>query len=95
MASLTNLRFTISCLLVQPTLSQPRPVIIRQQAYQAVQASLRGDYSTLLAYTYPRLVQLGGGGDEMRTLIKQQGTSVATQPIHIQIEQPGPIYPAG
>lgn len=95
MALLTSLLFTISCLLARPMMAPPRPAIIRQQAYQAVQASLQGDYSTLLTYTYPRLIELGGGPEKMLAMMKQQGSPAPAPPIHIRIEQPGPIYPAG
>lgn len=95
MAPLTTLLFTISCLWVRPVLTQPRPVIIRQQAYRAVQASLQGDDSTLLTYTYPRIIELGGGPKKMRALMKQQSFPAPAGPVHIRIEQPGPIYPAG
>lgn len=85
----------ISFLLAGKSPAQPWSSTLQQQAYQAVQASVMGDYNTVLTYTYPGLVKLVGGPQNMLALLKQQAFPAISQPIHVLIEQPGPIYPAG
>lgn len=55
----------LSWLGLQQAATQPLPVIIQQQAYQAMQASVGKDYKTVLSFTYPRLVELMGGPKTM------------------------------
>ncbi|MVM32470.1 hypothetical protein GO755_20670 [Spirosoma sp. HMF4905] len=95
MLPFTSLLVAISCLLSGQSLSQSLPDILQQQAYKAVQASVQGDYKTVLTFTYPRLVDLLGGPKKMLAVLKQQAPPMSTEPIHILIEKPGTIYKAG
>lgn len=91
--------FTLVCLLVSfSTFGQVDNKTIKEQAEETGQSLLRGDYETLLKFTYPRVIEMVGGKDRMISLIKkgkvemeQEGVSFET----VTIGEPSETVKAG
>jgi hypothetical protein len=56
---------------------------IKRQAEEAANALLMKDYTILLKYTYPKVVELLGGGEKMIELVKKGRAELESQGITI------------
>ncbi|GGH02460.1 hypothetical protein [Mucilaginibacter phyllosphaerae] len=72
--------------------------LVKKQAQRFASASFNGDFKTVTDLTYPKLVALSGGRDEMQKLISERIEGLKKQGI-IQfsgsVGSPGKFYKAG
>jgi hypothetical protein len=91
--------YFILCLSFSLTLkSQSLPMKIRQQAIEMADATVKGDYSLVYKYTYPRLVEFVGGEEKMKEVISKGMESLKSNGITIEkitIGEPEKIFVAG
>lgn len=74
------------------------PVVVKQQATMMAQSMVKGDYKTLINYTYPKAVQLAGGKEKMINLIAtgvQQMKKAGITFESVTVGEPGKFYKAG
>ncbi|AYL96890.1 hypothetical protein [Mucilaginibacter celer] len=74
------------------------PVVVKQQATIMAQSMTKGDYKTLINYTYPKAVQLVGGKEKMISLITTGMEQMKAAKINFEsvtVGDPGKFYKAG
>ncbi|AMR33779.1 hypothetical protein A0256_21240 [Mucilaginibacter sp. PAMC 26640] len=72
--------------------------IIKRQANLMAQATFKGDYKTTIAFTYPALITLSGGKEQLQRLITDRMAKLKYQGItgfSGGIASPGKFYTAG
>jgi hypothetical protein len=73
-------------------------VTMQQQAMKMAQALLKEDYKTFTKFTYPKLVQISGGYNEMATLIEKEISGMKKQGFKIddvKVDSPSHIFRNG
>jgi hypothetical protein len=91
-------RYLFLFLLLPFTTHAQDTVTIKRQATIIVHATCKGDYKTVIDYTYPALVQQSGGRAAMQKLITEQIKQLKDQGIISfdgSIGSPGRFYKAG
>ncbi|HEY3405787.1 MAG TPA: hypothetical protein VGK59_20525 [Ohtaekwangia sp.] len=71
---------------------------VKEQAEATAKALIEDDYETLLKFTYPKVIELVGGRDQMISLIKKGKIEMKEQGItfeQVTIGEPTPIVTAG
>ncbi|MEO3404679.1 hypothetical protein AAFN85_12305 [Mucilaginibacter sp. CAU 1740] len=74
------------------------PAVVKQQANAMAQSMIKGDYKTIVNYTYPKAVQLAGGKEKMINLIAtgvQQMKNASITFESVTVGDPGKFYKAG
>ncbi|MBV4358993.1 hypothetical protein [Pinibacter aurantiacus] len=72
--------------------------IMQQQAMKMAQALLKEDYRAFTKFTYPKLVQISGGYNEMATLIEKEISGMKKQGFKIddiKVDSPSHIFRNG
>lgn len=91
-------RLLIILLLLPFTLHAQDTIIIKRQANMIAAATFKGDFKTVIDYTYPALIELSGGRDQMQKLITDRIKDLKSQGIisfEGSVGSPGHIYKAG
>ena len=73
-------------------------VFLKKQARRFATATFNGDHQTIIALTYPELVKLSGGPEQMQKLITEKIESLNKQGVMKfdgSIGSPGAFYKAG
>ena len=73
-------------------------VFLKKQARRFAIATFNGDHQTIIALTYPELVKLSGGPEQMQKLITEKIESLKKQGVMKfdgSIGSPSPFYKAG
>jgi hypothetical protein len=73
-------------------------VFLKKQAKRLAAATFNGDHQTVIALTYPELIKLSGGKEQMQKLITEKIESLKKQGVMKfdgSIGSPGPFYKAG
>jgi hypothetical protein len=92
------LRVLVLFLLPSLALHAQDTTVIKRQATLMAQATFKGDHKTIIAYTYPKLVELSGGPEQMQKLITERVDALKKQGIlsfEGTIGSPGKFYEAG
>jgi hypothetical protein len=78
--------------------AQKRFFRIKEQVSELAKATLSNDYEKLIMHTYPKLIELMGGREKMKSVIisgmdnlKEKGISIED----VSFGEPGKIYKAG
>jgi hypothetical protein len=74
------------------------PEVVRKQATIVADAVVKGDFETVLNYTYPKALELGGGKRKMLQMMNKGMQQMKTQDISIDsvtLGTPGKFYKAG
>ena len=94
-----KLALKIALLLFIPvTAFTQNPAVVKQQANVVGQALLKSDFKTVVAHTYPKAVNLGGGKEKLVQLMTAGINQMKAQGFafeKITIGQPGKFYKAG
>jgi len=72
--------------------------IMQQQAMKMAQALLKEDYRAFTKFTYPKLVQISGGYNEMATMIEKEISGMKKQGFKIddiKVDSPSHIFRNG
>lgn len=94
-----KLALKIALLLILPvSVFAQDAAVVKRQADAVAKALFNGDYKTIIARTYPKAVNVGGGKEKMLQILttginqmKSQGFSFEK----VTIGQPGKFYKAG
>ncbi|TFF30429.1 hypothetical protein [Mucilaginibacter psychrotolerans] len=92
------LRLLLLLLLPFSTLHAQDTAVVKHQANLIAQATFKGDYETVIAYTHFRLVAMSGGKEKLRQLITERMKELKDQGItgfSGTIGTPGKFYLAG
>jgi hypothetical protein len=65
------MKLTVLLLSFVLHLSVIQPPTVKEQATKMVQALIRGDYKTFVHYTYPGLVKMSGGSDQLEAQLSK------------------------
>jgi hypothetical protein len=79
-------------------LQAQNPVVVKQQATLMAQSMTRGDYKSIVKYTYPKAVQMAGGKEKMTDMIgaaMQQMKAAGISFESVTVGAPGKFYKAG
>lgn len=91
--------FYLLILLLFPILLHGQDTaVVKKQADLIAQATFRGEYQTIIAYTYSGLIELSGGADSLHAIIAQRMTALKKQGIlglSGSVGSPGKFYTAG
>ena len=80
------------------TKSQDLSLIIKQQATEMSEATVKGDYSLVIKYTYPKLIEFIGGVEKMKDIMTKGTEQMNAQGMTIEkviIGEIGKIFVAG
>lgn len=58
-------------LLTTPSFAQVDTAIIKEQAELTAKALLNDDYETVIRFTYPKVIEMVGGGEKMIAIMKK------------------------
>lgn len=89
----------ITILLVLPvTVFAQNVAVVQRQANVIAQALIASDFKTVIAHTYPKAVEMGGGKDKMLQMMSAGINQMKSQGFafeKITIGAPGKFYKAG
>lgn len=74
------------------------PEVVKKQATVVADALVKGDFATVLNYTYPKALEMGGGKQKMRQMMDKGMQQMKTQGVSFEsvtIGIPGKFYKAG
>lgn len=94
-----KLALKIFLLLILPaTVFAQDPAVVKRQADVVAKALLNSDFKTVIAHTYPKAVNIGGGKDKMLQMMSSGINQMKAQGFafeKVTIGQPGKFYKAG
>ncbi|MFA6246707.1 MAG: hypothetical protein WC615_07185 [Mucilaginibacter sp.] len=94
-----KLTLKIALLLILPaTVFAQDPAVVKRQANVVAKALLNSDFKTVIAHTYPKAVNIGGGKEKMLQAMSSGINQMKAQGFafeKVTIGQPGKFYKAG
>jgi hypothetical protein len=91
--------FRLLLIILSPmALHAQNPVVVKQQATLMAQSMTKGDYKSIVNYTYPKAVQMAGGKEKMTGMIStamQQMKAAGISFESVSVGTPGKFYKAG
>ena len=91
-------KYLFIVLIIPVKLFAQDPNVVKQQANVMATATIKGDYPTLIAHTYPKLVNMMGGKEKAITLVSQAMAQMKSQGITVEkavVGAPAKFYKAG